>query len=56
MLCSSAVATTDGDTSLHSPVFVVVLARGMVVVVAGDEQALVTTAAPATARRESRET
>jgi hypothetical protein len=59
MLSSRAVATTDGATSLHKPVFVVVFS--VVVVLADDacvlevdEHALAKTIRPATAARESR--
>jgi hypothetical protein len=55
MLSSRAVATTDGGTSLHSPVFVVVLTDDVGVVLAGDEHALAKTIRPAVGRRESRD-
>jgi len=51
MLSSRAVATTDGGTSLHSPVFVVAFIRITGVVAAGDEHALVKAARPAAATR-----
>jgi len=54
MLSSRAVATTDGTTSLQSPVFVVVFADA-VGVLAGDEHALAKTIRPAVGRRESRD-
>jgi hypothetical protein len=55
MLSSSAVATTDGGTSLHSPVFVVVLADDDVGVLADDEHALANTIKADTGTRQSRE-
>jgi hypothetical protein len=55
MLSSRAVATTDGGTSLHSPVFVVVLTGDDAGVPAADEHALASTMNPATGTSQSRE-
>ena len=54
MLSSRAVATTDGTTSLQSPVLVVVLGE-TAALGAGDEHALASTIRPASWTRESRE-
>src|ERR1700734_3015731 len=54
MLSSRAVATTDGTTSLHSPLLVVVFADAAGLG-EGDEHALASTIRPTSGTRENRE-